>query len=234
MPSAVRYAVYLVPTPESPWGRFGARWLGRCAATGEAVPQLSIAGLPPDDFRTLTDAPRKYGFHATLKAPFRLRAGLEREGLLDGVRSIAREWSPFTLPPLAPTRIGRFLALAPEHRDARANSLAAQCVQALDGFRAPLDAADRARRNVDALTPRQARYLEEWGYPYVLADFRLHFTLTGDLGALGAQRIAEIVAVAATETATLAPYGVDALTVFEQSAPEADFRMIARCPFGTD
>ena len=52
-----------------------------------------------------------------------------------------------------------------------------------DSFRAPLTPEDRARRNPSALTPRQRDYLDRWGYPYVLEDFRFHMTLTGRLDA---------------------------------------------------
>src|SRR5262249_2220033 len=47
----------------------------------------------------------------------------------------------------------------------------------------PLTDADRARRNPARLTPRQRDYLERWGYPYVMEEFRFHMTLTGRLEA---------------------------------------------------
>src|SRR5262249_55850996 len=54
-------------------------------------------------------------------------------------------------------------------------------VRDFDGFRAPLTDADRARRHPSRLTPRQRDYLERWGYPYVMEEFRFHMTLTGRL-----------------------------------------------------
>jgi hypothetical protein len=51
-------------------------------------------------------------------------------------------------------------------------------VTGLDAFRAPLTGAEFARRRPDALTPRQRELLKAWGYPYVLAEFRFHLTLT--------------------------------------------------------
>jgi hypothetical protein len=56
-------------------------------------------------------------------------------------------------------------------------------VREFDGFRAPLTPEDRARRNPSALTPRQCDYLDRFGYPYVMEDFRFHMTLTGRIGA---------------------------------------------------
>jgi hypothetical protein len=38
-----------------------------------------------------------------------------------------------------------------------------------------------ARRRAAGLTPAQERNLIEWGYPYVLDEFRFHLTLTGSL-----------------------------------------------------
>ena len=51
-------------------------------------------------------------------------------------------------------------------------------------MRAPLSDAERSRHSA-RLTPRQRYYLEAWGYPYVLDEFRPHFTLTNPLEQAG-------------------------------------------------
>src|SRR5205823_8135792 len=52
--------------------RFGASLLGYDAYGGEDLP---FPDGPPLDWRDLTQDPRKYGFHATLKAPMALADG---------------------------------------------------------------------------------------------------------------------------------------------------------------
>src|SRR3546814_16854276 len=55
----------------------------------------------------------------------------------------------------------------------------ADCVRAFDRFRAPPSETALARRRAAGLSARQEANLQAWGYPYVMEDFRLHFTLTG-------------------------------------------------------
>lgn len=172
-----RYALYYTP-PQGEFADFGASWLGWDAVRGAAVAQPDLPGL---DIAALTAEPRKYGFHATLKAPFRLAEGARAEDLAAAVAALAAQLRPVTLDGLALTRIGPFLALTPQGDDGPLNALAAQVVEALDPFRAPLTEAEMARRNPDRLTPRQRALLDAWGYPYVLDEFRFHMTLTGAL-----------------------------------------------------
>ena len=64
-----RYAIYYTPAPGSDLDRFGAQLLGYDAFTGVDLPfPDSILQMSPD-WHDLTRDPRKYGFHATLKAP---------------------------------------------------------------------------------------------------------------------------------------------------------------------
>src|SRR6059058_812266 len=67
-----RYAIYYTATPGSALDRFGASLLGYDAYGGEDLPFPDGAPL---DWRDLTHDPRKYGFHATLKAPMALAVG---------------------------------------------------------------------------------------------------------------------------------------------------------------
>ena len=84
-----RYAVYLAPPPTSALWRFGCDVLGRDAATGEPVWGFATAGIDAECWRALTAEPRRYGFHATLKAPFRLAAGLSGDELFNAVGALA-------------------------------------------------------------------------------------------------------------------------------------------------
>jgi hypothetical protein len=63
-----RYAAYLAPDATSLLARWAPAWLGYDVATGVAVPQLDVGGIPGERLRGITAGPRRYGFHATLKA----------------------------------------------------------------------------------------------------------------------------------------------------------------------
>src|SRR5215468_11113763 len=55
--------------------RFGAAALGYDCFTGADIPTLDAPPVDAGMWRELTHEPRRYGFHATLKAPFCLAAG---------------------------------------------------------------------------------------------------------------------------------------------------------------
>lgn len=169
-----RYAIYHAPRP-GPLADAAAQWLGRDAASGAARAQ------PHPDLPALTTSPRRYGFHATLKAPFRLAPGETEEGLLNGLQDLAARLHPVALEGLEVVLFGGFLALVPRGDPTALNALAADIVTGLDRFRAPMTAAERARRNPEALDDHRRALLEAWGYPYVLDAFRFHMTLSDRL-----------------------------------------------------
>ena len=65
-----RYAIYF--TPQGSLAEAGAAWLGWDLARGRTVAHPDVAGL---DVAALTETPRKYGLHATIKPPFVLAEG---------------------------------------------------------------------------------------------------------------------------------------------------------------
>lgn len=170
-----RYAIYYMPR-DGDLATFGAHWLGWDAARGCEVPQPDVPEL-----EALTRTPRKYGFHGTLKPPFRLAPGTTPQTLSQAVAALAKTVAPATAPGLQLSRLGRFFALTPEGDDTGIARVAAACVTELDSFRAPLNADELAKRRKSPLSPRQEVLLEEWGYPYVLEMFRFHLTLTGQV-----------------------------------------------------
>lgn len=170
-----RFAIYFVP-PKGALAGFGARWLGWDLLAGATVAQPDVPGLA-----AITRRPRKYGFHGTLKAPFRLADGRDPEGLRAAIGVMAARCAPTRCDGLDLSRIGRFLALTPVGETGGIKRVAATCVRDLDGWRAPLDAAELARRRRARLSARQDESLTRWGYPYVMEDFRFHMTLTGRL-----------------------------------------------------
>jgi putative phosphonate metabolism protein len=173
--SYTRFAIYYVP-PDGAMADFGAAWLGWDIAGGEAAAQPNIAGLGD-----VTMTPRKYGFHGTLKPPFRLAEGQSLSSLKDAVATLAAGHAPAVSGPLKLSGLGRFLALIPSRPTDDLAKLAAACVMDLDRFRAPMSDAELARRRAADLAPHQEAHLIQWGYPYVLDAFRFHLTLTGEL-----------------------------------------------------
>lgn len=218
-----RYAIYHAPDPESAWWKFGAAWLGRDERTGRALPRAMPAQLARDEFARMTDEPRRYGFHGTLKAPFRLADGVSECQLLSRVAQLAEGLKPIPLGTLLPLWMDGFLALVPASPNPALNALARACVVELDDLRAPLTDEERARRAPERLDARGRELLEQFGYPLVLERFRFHMTLTGRIDA---ERAGQVVAQIAHSVARLnrdeAPV-LDRLCVFVEPGPGAAF-----------
>ncbi|MEM6588062.1 MAG: DUF1045 domain-containing protein [Pseudomonadota bacterium] len=175
-----RYAVYYAPPPGQ-LADFGAAWLGWDMTRGAPVAHPDFPGLPMP-VEEITATPRKYGFHATLKPPFRLAEGRSEAELVEAVGILgSRTFHPVMDLQLSVTQLGRFLALTATGNTAQLGGLAAMCVERLDIFRAPAGEAELARRRGAGLSPGQEAMLMRWGYPYVMEEFRFHMTLTGKL-----------------------------------------------------
>jgi putative phosphonate metabolism protein len=181
MSTAPRYAIYYVPSPDAALYRFGATLLGYDAFRAEGLEHPPQALMAFADWHALTADPRKYGFHATLKAPFLLKDGQTAAGLTEAVERFAL--TPRAIPAVTPVvrSIGSFIAVVPDAASASLAALADDCVTAFEQFRAPLTDHDRQRRLKSPLTHRQIEHLDRWGYPYVFDEFRFHMTLTGSL-----------------------------------------------------
>ena len=173
-----RYAIYFVPAAETALYRFGAAVLGYDAYTGRDVPHLPAAS---EDWPGNVREPRVYGFHATLKPPFRLAGDTDIAELEASLDAFAASQPAIDAGPLEVRAIGSFIALAPATPCPALVQLAADCVQQFDRFRAPMNETERARRLAAPLTARQVSNLDRWGYPYVFDDFRFHMTLTSSL-----------------------------------------------------
>ncbi|WP_371055283.1 DUF1045 domain-containing protein [Rhodosalinus sp. K401] len=207
-----RYAIYF--TPEGALAERGAAWLGWDAAAGAARAHPGLSGLPrPVD--EITARPRAYGFHATLKPPFRLAAGCSEADLGAALEAFAAGRPAVVLDGLEVARLGRFLALRPAGDAAALSALAAAVVEGLDPFRAPPADDEIARRRAARLTPRQEALLARWGYPYVMEEFRFHMTLTGPLGP---DELAQTETVLARHFAPVlpAPFVADAVTLLAE------------------
>ena len=103
----LRYALYVAPPPESELWRFGCDVIGRDALTGAPCFGFAPQGYPPESWPRMTSEPRRYGFHATLKAPFRLRVDLSVADLIGRIAELARKFEPFDAGELS---VGAFAA----------------------------------------------------------------------------------------------------------------------------
>lgn len=230
-PEAPRYALYVAPEPGSPLSEFGADWLGRDCATGEARPQPAVDGLSAERLAELTRSARGYGFHATIKPPFYLRDGRSEADLVDAFAEFAARCRKFEVQ-LGLRSLGGFLALMMTPPDHRMNALAADAVRDLDPFRALPSEAELERRRAAGLSAQQESMLQQWGYPYVMGEFRFHMTLSARLPD-GPERDAIVAALTPrAEAVTGVPFPVDALALFKQPRKGADFVQVKRFGFG--
>jgi putative phosphonate metabolism protein len=217
-----RYAIYYAAPRGSALDRFGVELLGYDAWSGDDLP--FPAGLPAD-WRELTSDPRKYGFHATLKAPFALAPGKTETDLLAACADFAL--SPRPIPVIAPVvdSISGFLAVVPAETSDELIQLAADCVRAFDPYRAPLTPEDRARRRPEMLTQRQRDYLDRWGYPYVMEEFRFHMTLTGRLESKRREAVRDLLNERFVRIG-LTALAIDRIALFKQTDATSRFRII--------
>lgn len=177
-----RYAVYFCPKPDSAWSQTSAKWLGW---------DINIARAMEPAGQAWIKTPQKYGFHATLKAPFRPAAADSLAGCMGSLKQLASRHQPIQLTPEL-TQIGGFWAFIQSDACPELNALEADLVRSMEPYRAPLNETEIAKRLQAELTPHQRALLDQWGYPYVLDQFKFHLTLTGsDPGGEAGERILE-------------------------------------------
>ena len=217
-----RIALYYTPEIDDPLHQRASAWLGRDVVSGTALPQKPVAGF---DITEITADARGYGFHATLKPPFRVQWDLK--AALQTAQDFAARTAPFALPPLTITDLDGFLALREAAPCPALQALADGCVTALDPHRAPATEAEIARRKPESLSPRQREYLAAWGYPYVFAEWRFHMTLTRRLTPAEKTVILPAVTEALGDAPAL-PHSVSDICVFAQAAPGAPFTILER------
>jgi putative phosphonate metabolism protein len=225
MTDLARYALYFTPAPQSALNRFGSRAIGYNAYSGSPVVQPRLDGVGPYMQEAHTAEPKRYGFHGTLKAPFRLREPFGPDALLHHLRIFATRRPPVAIGRLKLAEIGGFLALVPDGEGRALDLFAGEVVATFDKFRAPLGEAERARRMTGKLSSRQEALLDTWGYPYVFDEFRFHMTLTGKLpeDIRVTWRVALVGHVEQLEPVTL-----DAITLLKQADPTERFRVVER------
>ena len=225
-----RYAVYWAPPGGSALARFGAEWLGWDAEAGVPAPHPAIPGLP-GDAAALTETPRRYGFHATVKPPFALTSGATAAGLAEALGAFCAAQAPFDAPPLALSTKHGFLSLRFSAPAPGMQVLAANTVEALDGFRAPPSEAELEKRRRKPLPAEAESNLARWGYPWVMALFDFHLTLSGPLPPEHLHAL-EAALVGPTAPFRADPLPVAELCLFGDPGGGAPFRLLRRFGLG--
>ena len=225
-----RFAVSFAPRRWSALGRFGRSWLGRDAATGEAVERFHLPGFTAAELAPLTAGPARCGWHAALKPPFRLAAGTTPGDLVAFAMSFAAARLPFEIPGLALEASEGSLALVPSAVPPLLAGLAEDCVRVFEPFRAPAEKPELARARRARLSPRQTSLLERWGHPFVMEEFRFRMTLARPLREAEGERM-KAALERPLERLLRRAVAVDAVVIFVEPAPGEAFRELRRIPF---
>ncbi|OJH57192.1 DUF1045 domain-containing protein, partial [Agrobacterium pusense] len=161
----MRYAIHFTPSPNDPLTQVAAAWLGRDAYSGQAVEPPGMIDLGMQEISYHTALPRRYGFHGTIKAPFRLAEGQSEAALLRDLMYFSGRQEPFPLPQLVVARHDNVFSLVPERPCEVLHFFAARVVQEFDRYRAPLTEAEIERADPDRLSASQLTNLHRWGSP---------------------------------------------------------------------
>lgn len=229
-----RFAVYYAPPAGSPLARLGAAWLGVDPETGASVEDTAV--LPadllaalPQSRESLVRTARLYGFHGTLKAPFRLGEKIDFDILDGAIAALAEKMAPVVAPRLKVTSELGFVALQPSAKGPALDALARACVTDLDLLRAPLTGAELAKRRRGGLDTVEDANLRNWGYPYVLDRFRFHITLSSGLARREATELAALLEPLFAPV-LYSEFHVDELCLFGDPGDGQPFRIIKRYP----
>lgn len=226
-PPASRYAIYYTPAPEHPLTVAARAWLGRDAfAGGEGV--RSARDWEAQAPAPLVADPYRYGFHGTLKAPFRLQEGMSLQELEQALRLFAVKLAPTKIGPLKIVYLRGFFALVPKGPYPELRTLASQIVQQFDRFRSPMTETERQKRLRAPLDKVETSNLHRWGYPHVLERFNFHLTLTDRVSEGDRARI-ERQLNSVFEPYLGDDYVLDTISLFAQEAG-ADFLVRSQFP----
>ena len=222
-----RYAIYFVPAADSKLYRYGSAILAYDCYSGKAVDFLEVFGDGAVNWHELTEPPRRYGFHATMKAPFYLSPACNERQLVNALQNFAG--LGHAVHSFAPTvrLLNGFFAVVPLKAAAALDALAASCTTIFDAYRAPMSPRERARRVALGLSQSQIQNLDRWGFPYVLSEFRFHMTLTGRVPLRRRKAILGVLLGGFHRLHVESAIAVDRLALLKQATPDAPFRVVA-------
>ena len=179
-----RVAIYFLPKKNSSLENFGKNLLGRdinkkkkISLTRRQKYFINRGFTFFDELKDYCEQPAKYGFHATLKAPFRLKRNVKTKNFYDVISHIAAQHSRFKIKGLKIVYNKKFTFITSRKPNKSLINLENDLVKHLDTFRAELNKTEIKKRIPDSLTFKQNKYLKEWGYPFVFDQFKFHMTL---------------------------------------------------------
>jgi len=226
-----RYAIYFVPAPDSGLYRYGSAILGCDCYSGNAVDfPREYFGDGAVNWNELTALPRRYGFHATMKAPFYLSPACTELQLANALRSFAGLGHAVHSFAPAVRLLDGFFAVMPLEAAAALDALAASCTTIFDAYRAPMSPRERARRIALGLSQSQIHNLDRWGFPYVLSEFRFHMTLTGKVPPRRRKTVLGLLLGGFHSMQVESSVPVDRLALLKQTTPDASFRVVSESP----
>ncbi len=127
MDQGPRYAIYFVPAAQSPFYRYGSAILGYDCYGGKAVAFPDKSCGTAVNWNEFSAEPRRYGFHATLKAPFHLLPSHSERQLINALRNFAAlGHTVHTFVP-AVRMIAGFFAVVPREPETALDALAESC-----------------------------------------------------------------------------------------------------------
>jgi hypothetical protein len=216
----------------SPWYSIWSKWLGRTPHEFTEIPQLQCPGISQERFYEFTKNPRRYGLHATIKAPFELNPKYSIENLIEATAEIANRHKSFRLE-ISPKIYHGFLALTPTAPSIEMSILENSIVQELDAFRAPLQDAQLAKRRKAKLSQREDELLVQYGYPYVLDCFNFHISLTDQLESASAEEQEYLLNFARAQFDSINSNTllIDSVCIFEEEKDQSPFILKKRLFF---
>lgn len=226
-----RFALYFTPNSNSLLYQIASNWLQYDAYMENSFESFSSGKVFLDCtvYENHIKNASKYGFHATLKPPFRLKENQTQEQLIQAISSFCLKNQAIACGKLQLTTLGNFIALVLEKSCPQLNKLAQQCVETFEPFRAELNSQEIQKRNPEQLTKRQQILFKQWGYPYVDDEYRFHLTLTD-------QMHTEQLAVVKKHLQELflpeldKDLRVDAIHLFHQENSQSRFKIIRSFP----
>lgn len=219
----MRYAIYFSPAKDHPLTEAASRWLGRDAFSGTLHDDHSA-------FADVTAEPRRYGFHATLKAPFELSQKYSEADLLSAFDDFAANQSAFDIPRVVVDALGPFRACSRPHLPTAAG------LRRRDrrSFRqVPCSAFRKRYRTPSATEPDGKPAAKSFfvGLSYVMDDFRFHMTLTGRVNDSEATGLRDILTSEFSEF-TDRPLSVSGIALFAEETRGAPFAVHRWLPLG--
>ena len=222
-----RFAIYYAPEPFSKFHALGSAWLGRDTQTGKVLSQPSIDRMTAKRFFKLTESARHYGFHATLKPPFRLKCGMKQNLLKQAIKEICENITPFSIQ-LDIHLLGKFFALMLPKKNPGIQKLAEAMVRDIDVFRGPSTSKEIKARREKGLSRKENQNLVTWGYPYVFSEFQFHMTLTDRIQSSEEQAIIYDALQSHFEDFLKKDITIEEVCLFHQINRQAPFTLVDR------